>query len=99
MTRTNKLSVALLLLALTGPGSAADLIDVFRIAQSSDATYASARASWAATQERIPQARAGLLPNASVSGSAQYVDRSIRFRDAAIHVQRAASRLQNTVFA
>jgi outer membrane protein len=73
---------ALLLLAWAGAAFGADLIDVFRLAQSSDPAYASARATWAATQERIPQARAGLLPAASVSASAQYTDRSTRFRDA-----------------
>jgi outer membrane protein len=62
---------------------AADLLDVFRQAQSADATYAGARATWAAAQERIPQGRAGLLPLASLSASAQYNDRSTRFRDAA----------------
>lgn len=43
--------------------------------------YAAARATWSAAQERAPQARAGLLPLASLSASAQYNDRSTRFRD------------------
>jgi outer membrane protein len=70
-----------LLLACTEAACAADLLDVFRQAQSADATYAAARAAWAATQERIPQGRAGLLPLASFSGSAQHNDRTTRFRD------------------
>ncbi|WP_423198164.1 MULTISPECIES: TolC family outer membrane protein [unclassified Cupriavidus] len=48
--------------------SAADLLQVFRDAQSNDAQFASARAQLLATRERLPQARAGLLPN--VAGSA-----------------------------
>jgi outer membrane protein len=60
---------------------AADLLDVFRQAQTSDATYAAARAAWAAAQERIPQARAGLLPLVSLSGFADQTNRSTRFRD------------------
>ena len=84
MTRAICTPLCLLLFSFAPPAVAADLIDVFRLAQSSDATYASARATWAATQERIPQARAGLLPNASVSGSALYTDRTIRFRNAGI---------------
>ena len=61
----------------------ADLLDVFRLAQSSDAVYGSARAAWAATQEKLPQGRSGLLPSVSLSGSTQYNDRGINFRDPA----------------
>jgi outer membrane protein len=84
MTRTvlhARYLVSALLLASGAPAHAADLLDIFRLAQPADATYAAARATWAAAQERIPQARAGLLPFASVSASTQYNDRSTRFRD------------------
>ena len=77
----NLLSFGALALALSTQLGAADLVDVYRLAQRADATYAAARATWAATQERIPQARAGLLPLASVSASTQFTDRSTRFRD------------------
>jgi outer membrane protein len=63
---------------------AADLVDVFRQAQRADASYAGARATWAAAQERIPQGRAGLLPFASLTASAQHNDRTIRFREASV---------------
>jgi outer membrane protein len=49
---------------------AEDLMDVYREAQRNDPTVAAARANWEATQERVPQARAGLLPNVSLSVSA-----------------------------
>ena len=71
----------LLFLLLGAPAYAADLLDVFRLARNSDAVYAGARATWTAAQERIPQGRAGLLPQASVSGSSQFNERRIRFRD------------------
>jgi outer membrane protein len=83
-----------LLLACSANVRGADLIDVFRLAQSADATYAGARASWAAAQERIPQGRAGLLPAASLSASAQYTDRNVRFRDETI--PRASSTFGST---
>ncbi len=70
--------------ALPGAAHCADLLDVYRQARTSDAVYAAARATWAAAQERIPQARAGLLPLASLSASAQYNDRSTRFRDSSV---------------
>jgi outer membrane protein len=73
--------VCVLAVAWASSTGAADLVDVFRQAQSADATYAGARATWAATQERIPQGRSGLLPLASVTASAQRNDRTLRFRD------------------
>lgn len=62
----------------------ADLLEVYRAAQSSDAVYASARAAWAAGQEKLPQGLSGLLPSASLSGSTQYNDRESRSRDPAV---------------
>ena len=56
-------ALALCLAALLPlPASAADLLQVYREAQSNDAQFASARAQLAASQERLPQGRAGLLP-------------------------------------
>src|SRR5262245_33192872 len=73
---------AVSLIAVTsGAASAADLLEVYRAAQSSDALYASARASWAAGQEKLPQGRAGLLPSATLSGNTQLNDRDFRPRD------------------
>lgn len=62
----------------------ADLLEVYRAAQSSDAVYASARAAWAAGQEKLPQGLSGLLPSAALSGSTQYNDRESRSRDPAV---------------
>jgi outer membrane protein len=70
-----------LLFACATAACGADLLDVFKQAQSADTTYAGARATWSAAQERIPQGRAGLLPLASLSASAQRNDRTVRFRD------------------
>ena len=49
----------------SGGVSGATLSDVYRDALVYDAQYASARASYRAVQEKLPQARAGLLPNVS----------------------------------
>ncbi len=68
-------------LATAAAANGADLLDIFRAAQSSDAVYAGARASWAAGQERLPQGRAGLLPSVTLSGSTQWTDRDARIRD------------------
>jgi outer membrane protein len=42
--------------------------------------YSAARASWTAAQEKLPQGRAGLLPQASLSASTQHNDRDLSFR-------------------
>ncbi|MTV37525.1 TolC family outer membrane protein [Duganella radicis] len=54
---------------LTLNAQAADLLQVYQQALANDATYASARSSLAAGQERITQGRSGLLPTVSASGS------------------------------
>ena len=75
-----RIATCVLLLGFAVAAHAADLADVYRLARDSDAAYASARAAWAAGQEKLPQGRAGLLPAASVSAFTQYNDREIRFR-------------------
>jgi outer membrane protein len=69
-----RLSTALILAALAGAAAAEDLMQVYREAQQSDPSLAAARANWAATQERVPQARAALLPNVSAGGTAYLND-------------------------
>ena len=60
---------AALAFALSQSVAAEDLLQVYREALQHDPAIAAARANWEATQERIPQARAGLLPNVSLSAS------------------------------
>ena len=45
-----------------------DRVDIYREALDQDAQYAAARAEHKAAQEKIPQGRAGLLPNLTLSG-------------------------------
>ena len=52
------------------PGRAEDLMQIYREAQANDPVIAAARANWQATQERVPQARAGLLPSVNLAASA-----------------------------
>jgi outer membrane protein len=80
---TRRIESALLALCLAAApctASAADLLQIYRLAQGADAVYAAARASWSATQEKLPQGRAGLLPSAALSASTQHNDRDIQFR-------------------
>ncbi|MGH6609742.1 MAG: TolC family outer membrane protein [Burkholderiaceae bacterium] len=49
-----------------------DLLGIYREALRNDATLASARALQEATQERVPQARAALLPNLGLNARADY---------------------------
>ena len=74
-----RIPLALALAAMLGPAGAADLLTIFRDSQVSDPVYQSARAQYAATMEKLPQARAGYLP--LIAGSASifrnHVDRQI----------------------
>jgi outer membrane protein len=65
-----------LLLATTFsvPAVAENLSEVYRAALAYDPTFASAQATYQAARERLPQARAGLLPNASLNANARYND-------------------------
>jgi len=56
-------------LAMARPAGAEDLLQIYREAVANDPALAAARANWEATQERVPQARAGLLPNVSLSAN------------------------------
>jgi len=73
--RKTLLNAAILSLLSAASASALseDLIQLYREARQKDPTLASAKAQWQATQEKVPQAQAGLLPNVSVAGSAQYL--------------------------
>lgn len=52
----------------------ADLLAVYREAQLQDAVYAGAKASYIAAQERLPQAKALLLPNVNLGAGTNYND-------------------------
>ncbi|MBI1965749.1 MAG: TolC family outer membrane protein [Betaproteobacteria bacterium] len=80
MARFPRTAALALALSASPCALSADLLEVYRAAQSSDATYASARAAWAAGREKLPQGLSGLLPSASLSGSTQQNDRDLRFR-------------------
>jgi outer membrane protein len=54
---------------LSGHTQAADLLDIYHQVQSSDPTYEAARYTLAATEQKIPEARAGLLPVVSINGT------------------------------
>src|SRR3954468_5689533 len=64
---------AWVLAAVSLPAAAEDLLQVYRDAQRYDAVYTGARYSLEAGRERIPQARALLLPSASVTANAAAV--------------------------
>src|SRR5882672_1436272 len=85
----NRIAVCALLLIGCAPAGGADLLEIYRQAQSSDAQYAAARAAWSAGQEKLPQGLSGLLPSATVSASTQYNDRDLRFRSPVISPSNA----------
>jgi len=52
------------------PAAGEDLMDIYRDAVANDPALGSARATWEATQEVVPQARAGLLPSVNLGAVA-----------------------------
>jgi len=62
------------LVASAEMASAADLLAVYRDAAAYDAQFAAARASLDAGREKLPQGRAGLLPNIGLSANTTWND-------------------------
>ena len=65
---------ALLAAMFAAPASAADLIDIYRAAQTQDAVFAAARAAQQAGQEKLSQGRALLLPSVNLNANTAYND-------------------------
>jgi outer membrane protein len=80
--RIARLALPLAFAALAGaaPAAGEDLVTIYRDAQLNDPQLAAARSNWVATQERVPQARSGLLPSVSLSGAANANDSRQEFR-------------------
>ena len=81
MLKRSALMVGLLLSIASQSAAAADLISIYREAQTADAVYAGARASYMAGQEKLPQGRAGILPAVTLSGYSQFNDRELQIRN------------------
>lgn len=69
-----KLLTFMLATAFGMPAFAGNLTEVYRAALAYDAPYAAAQATYQAAREKLPQARAGLLPNASLNANGRYND-------------------------
>ena len=75
-----KLSLVLSATFLVGSASAADLLQIYRLALDNDPQYLGAKSSMDAGVEKAPQGLSGLLPTLGVAGNTQWndVDRSLR---------------------
>lgn len=58
---------------------AEDLLEIYRLAQGNDPTFAAARYAFEAAQEKIPQARAGLFPALNLNGNDSATHASSKF--------------------
>ena len=75
MNRLSRKMLAMALLLGAGQSAfAADLLSLYRDAQIQDATYAGAKAQYIGAQEKLPQARALLLPSINFSAGTHYND-------------------------
>jgi len=69
--------------------SAMDLMDLYREAQRNDARYAAAKAQFHVMKERVPQARAGVLPQASVDSDQKHGRRRVNNSLSSFDAQRS----------
>lgn len=76
-----RISILVAALLAAGPALSADLLSVYREATLQDAVYAAAKAQYIAAQERLPQARALLLPNANFGAGANYNDVNVEYKN------------------
>jgi outer membrane protein len=72
----NRYTIGMLALAmmpgLGAPAWATDLLTIYREAVVQDSTYAGAKAQYIGAQEKLPQARALLLPNINIGAGTHY---------------------------
>jgi outer membrane protein len=80
LKRTLTILIAAAMSASLSGAAAEDLIQIYRDALASDPVLASARATWGATQELVPQARAGLLPAVNLAANASEQDFNEKLR-------------------
>ena len=74
------LAVAVLTVLLANsPAWSANLLEVYRLARNNDPTFEAARYTLEAVQQKIPEARAGLLPTVNVSGNDLHNNASTTF--------------------
>lgn len=67
---------------LAAPAMAGDLMQVWQAAVAHDAQYASAQAQLAASREKLPQGKAGLLPSINLTASTVWNDLESQRRNA-----------------
>ena len=73
MNRLNKQMLALALMLGAGESAfATDLLSLYREAQLQDSTYAGAKAQYIGAQEKLPQAKALLLPSVNFTAGSRY---------------------------
>ncbi|WP_237248366.1 TolC family outer membrane protein [Sideroxyarcus emersonii] len=68
-----------LLFGVGAPVQAADLLEIYHLAQGNDPTFEAARHGYEAAQEKSPQARAGNLPTVNLTGGRNYTDAQASF--------------------
>jgi len=80
MNRSSKQVLVLtLMLGAWQSARAADLLSIYREAQVQDATYAGAKAQYIGAQEKLPQAKALLLPSVNFGAGTHYNDVNSRY--------------------
>lgn len=75
------LARALFLLSISGNAQAIDLLEAYRLASTYDKTFSAARFTFYATAEKVPQARAGLLPTIYANANSNHSEGQYTFEN------------------
>src|SRR5580704_9624504 len=100
LRRTLAIALGAAMGAALPAAAAEDLVQIYHEAVANDPTLASARATWMATQENVPQARANLLPSVTLAANATETNFYERLHtDPAVSVTQNFPQYQYTVTA
>jgi outer membrane protein len=77
--KISKLTLCVWAAIASAPASAADLLDVYRMAVGQDAAFAAARASQQAGQEKQSQGRSLLMPSVNLTANSTYNDINVQY--------------------
>ena len=100
LRRTLAIALGAVIGAVLPAAAAEDLVQIYHEAVANDPTLASARATWMATQENVPQARANLLPSVTLAANAGETNFYERLHtDPAVSVSQNFPQYQYTVTA
>lgn len=79
LARILRRAAGVVILGFVSTAHAADLLEIYRLAEDNDPTFSAARHGFEAAREKSPQALAGNLPTVSLTGNENFTDAKASF--------------------